>query len=108
MTDKPAAPTEPAANDVRIWKHCEVSGVVTGWEVSARKGFAMKRYDTEEAAYNAARMFAQLHKRDVWVTRTGDSTQPTDWWTGIDRPRNTEKPSIASAPTPASKPSSSA
>ena len=78
MTDKPAAPTEPAANDVRIWKHCEVSGVVTGWEVSARKDFAMKRYDTEEDAYNAARMFAQLHKRDVWVTRTGESTHPTE------------------------------
>ncbi len=78
MTDEPAVPTKPAEDDVRIWEHCEVPGVVTGWEVSAWKGFPMKRYDTEEEAYKAARMFAQLHKRDVWVTRTGESIQPTE------------------------------
>ncbi len=59
-------------------EHCEVAGVVTGWEVAGKNGFPMKRYDTEEEAYNAARMFAQLHKRDVWVTRTGESIQPTE------------------------------
>ncbi len=78
MTDEPAGPTEPGANDVRIWEHCEVPGVVTRWEVSARKGFPMKQYDTEEAAYKAARMFGQLHKRDVWLTRIGESIQPTE------------------------------
>ena len=78
MTDKPAVPTEPADDDVRIFEHCEVHGVVTGWEVSAREGFLMKRYDTEKEACKAARMFAQLHKRDVWGTRTGVSTQLTE------------------------------
>ena len=91
-------PTEPGANDVRIWEHCEVPGVVTGWEVSARKGFPMKQYDTEEEAYKAARMFGQLHKRDVWVTRieevhtthrTGGNPSTTHvvWILGRLRPR---------------------
>ena len=36
------------------------------------------RYDTEEEAYKAARTFGELHKRDVWVTRIGESIQPTE------------------------------
>ena len=43
MTDKPAVPTEPADDDVRIWEHCEINGVVTGWEVSEREGFLRRK-----------------------------------------------------------------
>ena len=108
-TDKPAVPTEPADDDVRIFEHCEVPGVVTGWEVSAKNGFPMKRYDIEEEAHKAAREFAKGHSRDIWVIRTGPPPrQPPQLLKRIDRPGNTEKPSILSAPSPVSKPSSGA
>ena len=76
MTDKPAVPTEPAEDDVRILEHCEVAGVVTGWEVAGKNGFPMKRYDIEEEAHKAARKFAQGHGRDLWVIRTGPPPRP--------------------------------
>ena len=53
MTAEPPAPTKPAEDDVRISEHCEVAGVVTGWEVAGKNGFPMKRYDIEEEAHNA-------------------------------------------------------
>ena len=71
MTAEPPAPTKPAEDDVRISEHCEVAGVMTGWEVAGKNGFPMKRYDIEEEAHKAAREFAKGHGRDIWVIRTG-------------------------------------
>ena len=51
MTAEPPAPTKPAEDDVRILEHCEVAGVVTGWEVAGKNGFPTKRYDIEEEAH---------------------------------------------------------
>ena len=76
MTDVPAAPPKPAADDVRILEHCEVVGVVTGWEVAGKNGFPMNGYDIEEEAHQAAREFAQGHGRDIWVIRTGSPPRP--------------------------------
>ena len=109
MPDKPDAPTEPAANDVRIWEHCEVSWGSDGVGGVCEEGFcdeAVRHRGGRVQGGEDVRTVAQagcLGNPDRGVHtahRTGGKASTAHVIARSLR--------LASAPTPASKPSSSA